>query len=108
MALCNGAGSPSLTESFTANGIPKAICLPICHYWAASLSVTLPVCDAGRLPREPDQLSLGPKVTTTPTGALASSSNSASLGHRGHDDDVTSVALSLPRPLFLALSLGVV
>lgn len=54
MILCNCAGSPSLTVLFTANGIPQAVCLPICQCWAASLSVTLPVCDAGRLPREPD------------------------------------------------------
>lgn len=96
MIVYNCAGIYSLTVSFTANGIPQTICLSICQSWAAFLSVTLPMCDAGRLPREPDQMSPGPKVTTTPTGALASSSNSVFLGHRGHNPHPP---MSVMRPL---------
>lgn len=78
--------STPLTVSFTANGITQAICLPIWPSCLASLTVTLPVCDAGSLPGEPDQMSHGSKVTTTPTGASASPSNSAFLGRRGYSD----------------------
>lgn len=78
--------STPLTVSFTANGITQAICLPIWHCCLAPLTVTLPVYDAGSLPGEPDQMSHGSKVTTTPTGASASPSNSAFLGRRGYSD----------------------
>lgn len=104
MTLYNCADSPSLTVNFTANGIPHAICLCICHCWAASLSVPLPVCDAGRLPREPDQTSPEAKVTSTPTGALASL-YSASQGHQGRHD---ITALTLPMPHLPPLCVGVV
>jgi len=56
-------------------------------------SVTPSISDAGKLPWEPDQMSLGYKITTTPTGALA-----LILCYRGH--------VSVPCPLWASLQWG--
>lgn len=61
LALLSIADSLPPSLVFTSHGISQAIFLPICHWWAASLSVTLPVSHAEALGGFPRSHITGPR-----------------------------------------------
>lgn len=82
--ICRGVSEPyCLTVYNCAGGLPLAtICLPIYHYWESCHCMILHQCNRG-FPRSHIRC---PQGISNTSGASASSSNSLSLKHQGHND----------------------